>query len=140
MQFFIKIKKHKCFILFKRNWINVNSEIMAGGGGIKGFCILFTGLVKCLFGVHRFHKIFRVNSMDFSNQCRYCRSEFKMRYAIMIPFEGSYMYVTKLPIDAHSKNIEVHTYNTLYKAKEAALIWGTLAKVVEYPDTTKEII
>jgi hypothetical protein len=60
-----------------------------------------------------------------------------MKWAVMVPFEeDDYVYVTR-PAGAMYE-VEPILYDTREAAVEAAEIWGTAAKIVEYKENNDE--
>ena len=56
-----------------------------------------------------------------------------MKYAVMVPFgNDDYIYVTKPTGNMYE--VEPVLHETLESAKEAASIWGKLARIVEYEE------
>ena len=56
-----------------------------------------------------------------------------MKYAVMVPFgNDDYIYVTKPTGNMYE--VEPVLHETLESAKEAAAIWGKLARIVEYEE------
>ena len=53
-----------------------------------------------------------------------------MKYAVKIPFEEDYLFVTREGPDG----IEIVLYDTREEAEAQALIWGGAGVVVEYTD------
>lgn len=58
-----------------------------------------------------------------------------MAYAIQIPFDGDWLYITRV-VQPH--DVEVQTYETREKAEAAAKIWGENAIVVEIKEQNIE--
>lgn len=57
-------------------------------------------------------------------------------YAIKIPFDGDWLYVTRLT--EIPGEVEPQIFNTRAEAETAAQIWGKHALVVELKDTIDE--
>lgn len=59
-----------------------------------------------------------------------------IKFAVMIPFDGDYMYVTRPTGSMYE--VEPVLYDTKKEAEEAATIWGAVARVVEYNEKNVE--
>ena len=58
-----------------------------------------------------------------------------MKYAVMVPFDDTYIYVTDINKDTF--NVMPVLHDTREAAEEAASIWGAHARVVEYTVSEK---
>ena len=47
----------------------------ADGGGIKGYYRFFKGWIKCMFGKHQYHHVFKMSDMNRYVECSYCWKE-----------------------------------------------------------------
>jgi hypothetical protein len=71
----ILYKKKKLFVKYKGNWLNVNHEVLARGGGIKGFLSFICGINKCRKGNHTYHTYFDARDFTSHVRCCYCGKE-----------------------------------------------------------------
>lgn len=62
------------------------------------------------------------------NDCRINQ----MKYAVMVPIDGDYIYVTE--IGKNSEDLTPVLHDTRESALESASIWGKFAKIVEYKE------
>jgi len=53
-----------------------------------------------------------------------------MKYAIKIPFEDNFLYLTEGSLD----DLQVVLYNTREEAERESSTWGTSVEIVEYKE------
>lgn len=81
MKFPILFKKGMFFLWYRNHWINLNLEIAARGGGVKGLKAFVSGINKCRKGKHSFHTVFLVRSMSSCVRCAYCHEVKRDEYS-----------------------------------------------------------
>lgn len=57
-------------------------------------------------------------------------------WAIMVPFEGEFMYVLDKVESMDFNTMAVKTFSSLEEAEDFAKVWGESAKVVRYDESS----